>query len=56
MLDCNIWAGKSVLLFHIIDLYDRFVRIIMGGWKGWGMGVGGWGWDKRWRGFLGMMI
>jgi hypothetical protein len=36
MLDCNIWARKSVLLFHIIDLYNRFVRIIMGSWKGWG--------------------
>jgi hypothetical protein len=40
MLDCNIWAGKSVLLFHIIDLYGKVVRINIGGWKGWGIGKG----------------
>jgi hypothetical protein len=39
MLDCNIWAGKSVSLFHIIDLYNKFFGINMGGWKGWGVGV-----------------
>jgi hypothetical protein len=46
--------GKAFCSF--IDLYDRFVIIIMGGWEGWGMGSWRWGRDKRWRGLLDLTI